>query len=194
MLYDYLKDGNISYALVLLNTTAPLDEDDLRRSLSYACFKDYYDVSLAILRRANRDKIDLKTNKPEVAGSPLLSAIEEANVRILEVLIDHGFDINEFLSGRTALHHAVSTACDVEQQIGRPMSASDNFLKVIRLLIERGADPNALDYQERKAIEIAKLLKSSIVCSVLSEKGVAQATAIERERAILERKCAADDA
>lgn len=67
-------------------------------------------------------------------NSPLVEAVRDGDAARVELFLDHGGDINVRSHGRTALHAAVSTI----------YSAPDG-LAMIELLLDRGADIDALD-------------------------------------------------
>lgn len=168
MLLEYLKNGNEDYAIVLLKGKASIDADDLLKSLSYACFNDLKTIVGLILDRGVTRKSD--TN---IAMPPLLCAIEQGNVAMTKMLIDRGFDINEFTSGSTPLHYAVEIACDAEQQM---MMVPETLLQVIRLLIISGSDLEALDYVGRTPADIAKFYKSPVVSNAIQSSLQSRAT------------------
>src|SRR5262245_36037078 len=113
MLLNYLVEDNAQYAIDLLSSTMIINNDDMLKSLAFACSKNLPDVVLSILRRGANTAANC-----EIAMPPLLCAIEHGNTNIINILLDNGVDVNEYVSGSTPLHYAVDVACDVEQQSG----------------------------------------------------------------------------
>jgi ankyrin repeat protein len=74
-------------------------------------------------------------------SSPLLVAVQNGNYEIAQFLLDHGANLNQAnAKGWTPLYLAVSNRDALTTAV--PAPSSDGALDFIRILLDRGADPN----------------------------------------------------
>jgi ankyrin repeat protein len=122
-------------------------------SLTWAIWDDrYYVVKLLVERGAD-------VNLPDTDGyTPLMSAADQGNKRIVLLLLDHGADINavELTYGMSALQ----SACESGDE------------EVFDLFLERGADFNHVDKYGGNCLEEAALYGYDKIVEKLRAKGL----------------------
>ncbi len=108
----------------------------------------------------------------------------------LELLLRHGWDINEQVGGRTLLHHdanhgygrrvrlllGLGADPDIQDAEGRTalhrVSARGVGVETIRALVEAGTDVDARDHEDRTPYDHAASAKRSAAVRALVELGV----------------------
>lgn len=71
-------------------------------------------------------------------NTPLISAIQEKDIKIVAQLISTGVNVNQYCNGKTALHYAIN----------------GKQVKIIDLLINNGADLGIYDSNNNSALEL----------------------------------------
>jgi ankyrin repeat protein len=113
-----------------------------------------------------KDGIDF--NEIDKSGkTPLMLAVEFENIRLVELFITLGADINvSGHQGFTALHHAVDVSIDGTIQNGGEQG--EEPLSIISFLIENGADLSAKTDEGKTPLDLATNYKSHKVMEFLS--------------------------
>lgn len=109
-----------------------------RSALSLACVMGCVECARTLLE-AGADP-----NASDDVGTPLFAAVDEGHLRVVEVLVDHGADVNARGSrGRTPL---------MESILHGPQNGAD----VVKFLLARGADRQLTDSKNHTACDLAK--------------------------------------
>lgn len=88
--------------------------------------------------------------------SVLASAIEDGAPAIVEALLRHGADPNFSSHGQRVLYRAVTLACTFASE--EPDGALDpDDLRVIRMLLEYGADPSLANSDGKKPLDAVRV-------------------------------------
>jgi len=135
----------------------------MENELANAIFDDdLYSVYTIINAHPNLNTID------ETGMSPLMHAVGAEDIRLIELFITRGADINlQGHQGFTALHHAVDISIDgTIQNGGKP---GDEPLSIISFLIENGANLSALTDEGETPFDIANNYGAHKVVRYLSE-------------------------
>ncbi len=104
-----------------------------------------------------RDPVTSSTGR---RGSPLFAAISmNSSLKMIETLIDGGYDVNsrDKDNNETPLHYAVF-----------PSKAN---IEVIKLLLDKGADPNAFDHVYEGPLDRAASQRKEDIVDLLLERG-----------------------
>ncbi|MCU7861451.1 MAG: ankyrin repeat domain-containing protein [Candidatus Thiodiazotropha sp. (ex Lucinoma kastoroae)] len=104
--------------------------------------------------------------------TPLLHAVESENIRLIELLVGLGADINKKgHEGFTPLHLAVDISIDGTIQTGGKPGGKpgDEPLAIISFLISNGADVTSKTDKGDTPIDIAKAYRAHKVIEYLNE-------------------------
>ena len=110
-------------------------------------------------------------------NTALHQAATWGNVEIAKMLLRNGADIAARMSdGDTPLHSACSSGIN-----GRPLDWQEKCLKVTDLLLDHGADVNAVNLQGRAALHFAAVTRHTSLTQLLLARG-ADVTLRDRDR------------
>lgn len=110
--------------------------EDHRTSLHYAVLAGNLEVVQILIRNGATVNFPLETTRPP----PLYFAVMRGNVHILEFLLNTGADINALSTVvGSALHLALTEKVY-------------NQLQIVKTLLERGANPNAITMADGKSV------------------------------------------
>jgi cytochrome c len=152
------KEGDVAMISKLLNGGAKIDEPNPGKwsgtPLYWSLFNCKYEAAeLLLTKGANVNLTD------SFGSAPLYIAVscEDVDLSLLEHLIQKGADINyrNTSDGWTSLHHAISSGSD----------------DVARLLIEKGANINALTDDGTTPLILAVKTDSVFMAKLLLERG-----------------------
>jgi len=134
-------EGHASTVQTLLEHGAEVDARSAGKytALMFAAREGDIDT-IKVLLAAGAD-----VNATESAGaSALMMAIHNAHYELAALLLDKGADVNVSTSGYTPLHLAIQIRNPDYEKFYRPVQTGHlNSLDFIKLLLTRGADPNA---------------------------------------------------
>lgn len=118
-----------------------------------------------------KEYINKGTNLNEVSNNgwtPLICAVENDKMEMVELLLNNGTDVNFQNIGRwTALHQAVDISIDGTIQTRGKQG--DEPLDMIKYLLDNGADVNIKDNHGRTPFDIAMLYKSKKIIEFLKD-------------------------
>jgi ankyrin repeat protein len=152
------KQGDVALINKLLNEGAKVDEPNSGKwsatPLYWSLFDCKFEAAELLLKKgANVNLTD------SFGSAPLYMAVccEDADLSLIEHLIQKGADINyrNTSDGFTSLHHAISCGSD----------------DVARLLIEKGANVNALADDGTTPLILAAKNDSVFIAKILLERG-----------------------
>ena len=117
-----------------------------------------FNGSAKVIRALVEAGADVFEREPQYKSTALqLAANHNPNPQIIEALVEAGSDIHDVnYLGETALIMAVN---------------SGNETKVISALVRAGSDVDARDYQDRSAIDYARMSRRTYVVKILKEAG-----------------------
>ena len=152
-LYLAIENGHIEAAKYLIQNKAKVDElndSSNATALSQAASLGQTDIVKFLLENGASPNGVSKRGMNDYYKFPLAAA---ANKEIVELLINEGADVNARNSNySTALHELASSIKrkDLNNEAGKKK------LEALKALIAHGADPNALDYHNRKPLSLAE--------------------------------------
>jgi len=90
----------------------------------------------------------------------LVYAVELGNIEMVQLLLNRGADIGSRALGRSTLIQQAIKECD-----------SETAVRLIRLLVEHGANPDDIGYLDMSALQIAAYLGKKIIVEELLKSG-----------------------
>ncbi|MEE9271578.1 MAG: ankyrin repeat domain-containing protein, partial [Candidatus Krumholzibacteria bacterium] len=151
------EEGNLQVVQQLLGAGVdPNADGDCARLLSRLVYKNHFDVMAALLERGGDPNPQVRPNQGR-ATSPLIVATTRRNAAMVRLLLEHGAEVNykDEKYERRALHHA----------------AADGLLDIAKILIEHGADLDAVNYQGKTPLDMAIDRGRTQVAELLREAG-----------------------
>lgn len=152
-LYLAIENGHVEVAKYLIQNKAKVDElndSSNATALSLAASLGQTEIVKLLLENGASPNGVSKRGMNDYYKFPLAEA---TNKEIVELLVNAGADVNARNSNySTALHELASSIKrkDLNNEEGK------NKLKALEALISHGADPNALDYHNRKPLSLAE--------------------------------------
>lgn len=157
-LSELAESGNVTGIAEFLTSHPLIAEDQLANALAAAAWRE--DAKIVHLLLARGAKINYQ---PHLCIPALHCAIEQGNRALVEILCQHGADVNfRDRSGTTPLHRAVDTEADAACQMDQAPS-----LEIIKVLLELGADPNGETSPGNTSLSIAERYGFSDVIELL---------------------------
>jgi len=111
------------------------------------------DGDLALVGKCIQDGVNVNaTSKAALMNTPLHNACSRGNYDVIALLLDNGAKIEmQNITGETAIFLAVQ----------------NKFLKVVQLLIERGADLTTVDNHDNNLLHKAAMVDHPLICPII---------------------------
>lgn len=156
-LHHALRDGNLAWAGELLDSRANPDcccNETGRTMLQIAFDSNDVEIMALLLDYGAESRV-----LPFEETSMLHQAVSRSFVKVVQLLLSHGADINMRSTdgGKTALH----------------VAASIGDLTIVQLLMDAGADTEAVDDQNQTALYAAVFLRRTEIVQLLLDRGIA---------------------
>ncbi|AVP87645.1 hypothetical protein phytr_7050 [Candidatus Phycorickettsia trachydisci] len=138
-------EGHVEVVKMLLDANADKDARDDKSATPLHCAAKGGNVEvLKILLDANADK----NARDDKSATPLHYAARGGNVEVVIALLDANADKDaKDIWSRTPLYEAATGCLDYDSDYGNDYEFNvDTQLKIVRLMIERGADKDVKDY------------------------------------------------
>lgn len=132
------RDCRLVESLLAAGADPQIADDDGLAALHYAAVGGNRDILEAILMEIPAQCLD---KADHFGSSPVFHAVDHDNAEALTLLVGHGARIDGTSAGAPLLHHAASSG------------AADS----IKLLVEAGTDPNALDGDGHTPLHVANI-------------------------------------
>lgn len=143
----------------LINTNKLNDHDNDGYTLLHAAAKQNYTATVTLLLSYGAHPSPICKTQPgtrDEDATPLVFASENGNIKVIDLLVEHGANVNESSeAGHTCLHEAIS----------------NDHEKAVEVLLEYGANPNTKHYFVCSPLSIAASRGSADIVRKLIEHG-----------------------
>ena len=140
--------------------------------LHWAAYYGHLEIAEILISRG----ADLDAEDPDYS-TPLYLAAEEGHPKVVEFLISKGAKVNVKNSrwGYTPLHRAVWGPVAMRKHLGgrtvREADLNENYLKIVGMLLEKGAKVNARDNDGKTALDQATWSDKGGTAALLRKHG-----------------------
>ncbi|MEX0849186.1 MAG: ankyrin repeat domain-containing protein [Candidatus Dependentiae bacterium] len=139
--------------------------NDGETALIIATRWNYADIAKKIIRAGADVNIAQNTGL-----TPLHEVVINGNVDLAKILLDEGADINvrDTYRGRTPLHWVTRITVGAPKKKLNQISVATS-VKLVRLLLSRGADPMIKDFQGKTALQWARKINAKPLIDILQK-------------------------
>lgn len=171
-LHTAAMSNSVEVAELLLEKGADVNARDIRGATPLHWASDLCKVRVASLLLEKGADVNARDERGE---TPLHLAALKGYVDIVELLVKHGSNVNaRDNNGDTPLHLAASKGTNtLFSEIGLSPSITEgcnvDYVSVVRLLLESGADPSIRNNEGKTALDIARQLIHEDIVTAIEE-------------------------